>query len=256
MTSTISNGPFVTFLVYGPLGRKGWKTSDKQGWAFLEDFVTIFQIMKLFLPFIALTACFDESNVLERERRDLMWFNRHGNTIFNHRHTGGSRPQDQGEFLEYLNLCLICVKLTSWRWLIKYMRKNEQELNNFARTNKNAKSNACWINCHNISGLVNAALEYVPVINLKKSLTEKSWPILGLTFRLLRTSIWLWRNVPHWINFGKWSRNVRLELWSIIHGPQFMVHIFWSVIHEESILQWRMKLTRFRSLVQFAFNVS
>ena len=132
---------------------------------FFEDLVIIFQIMKLFLPFIAAVACFDELNGLKRERWDLMWFNRDGNTIFNHRHTGGSRPKDQCEFLEHLNLSLINIKLTSWCWLEKYMRKNEQGLNKFASTNKNAKSNGCWINCPNISELVNAFMECVTVIN-------------------------------------------------------------------------------------------
>ena len=59
--------------------------------------------MKLFLLFITATQCFDEFNGLQRERRDLMWFNRHGNTIFNHRQTGGPRHQDRGKFLVYLN---------------------------------------------------------------------------------------------------------------------------------------------------------
>ena len=65
----------------------------------ISDGINNFQIMQLFLLFIGIAACFDEFAALERERRDLMWFNRNGNNIFNHRHMSGSRPRGEGKFL-------------------------------------------------------------------------------------------------------------------------------------------------------------
>ena len=63
---------------------------------FISDEINNFQIMQLFVLFIGIATCFDEFDVLKRERRDLMWFNRNGNNIFNHRHMGGSRPKGEG----------------------------------------------------------------------------------------------------------------------------------------------------------------
>ena len=65
----------------------------------ISDEINNFQIMQLFLLIIGIATCFDEFAALERERRDLMWFNRNGNNIFNHRHMGGSRPSGEGKFL-------------------------------------------------------------------------------------------------------------------------------------------------------------
>ena len=62
----------------------------------ISDEINNFQIMQLVFVFIGIATCFDEFASLERERRDLMWFNRHGNTIFNHRHMGGERPSGEG----------------------------------------------------------------------------------------------------------------------------------------------------------------
>ena len=62
----------------------------------ISDEINNFQIMQLLVLFIGIATCFDEFAPLERERRDLMWFNRNGNNIFNHRHMGGSRPKGEG----------------------------------------------------------------------------------------------------------------------------------------------------------------